>query len=465
MKIKNLLILTAAFLAVIFVACDDDLSKLGNSIQPGDDDILAGGDTVTITASTYSFKDSVYARTIYGVLGEYEDPIFGRIKSDYLCEFRCPEDNELFHPNTFEIDSTSLFVGYSSFTGDTISPIGVTTYEVTESLKANFFTNVDPAKYCDMTKVLGQNIFTIQDCPVDSATSASWGVRVRQIRTKLNNELGERIFNKWKLNDGTFDSTDNFNKFFKGMYITNTFGSGSLINVDYTQLRIYFKYKIRNVANTEDSIVSGGISIGVTPEVIQMNHVENDIPPGLLADTEKSYMKTPAGLYTELTIPLEQIVKKANDKYGKGYTINAANFKMKGFTEEEEDLKTNKPARLLLINKDSLKNFFRDRKYDSNNATYAVISRDATSNSYNFGNLAAIINYYADHYKNETTIPNLHYLLIPVDVTQEQRYYNGQYVYVITDVFNYMSPTTAILRTDKDNMKMPLIFSKYNGRN
>ncbi|MDU1890040.1 MAG: DUF4270 domain-containing protein [Dysgonomonas sp.] len=464
MKIKNLLILAAAFIALIFVACDDDLSEIGNSIQPGGDGIYAVGDTIPITASTYSFEDSVYARTIFGLLGEYDDPTFGKIKSDYLCEFRCPDDT-IFEKNTFAIDSMFLAVYYSSFSGDTTSLIGLSSYEVVNSLKANFFTNVDPSKYYDPNKMLGQSVFTIQSSPLDSSLTASTGTRIRVVKTKLNDELSNRFFKQLEQNYDTFLSTDKFNEFFKGMYITTTFGSGSLVEVDYTELRIHYRSTVRNVANTEDSIVKRTVAMDVTPEVIQMNHVENKFPSGIVGPSpEKAYLRAPAGVYTELQIPLKKILEKAKEKYGENYTINAANLKIKGHTEAEEGFTASKPSRVLLINRDSLPNFFKDRKYKSGEKTYTVITRDATTNTYNFSNLATIINHYADHYKDAATIPDLYYLMIPIEYTQEQQYVNGQYVWVMTDIYNFMKPVSAILRTDEPNMQMPLVYSSYSSR-
>ena len=454
MKIKTLLSLAIAFFAIVFIACDDDLNSVGNSIQPDGDGIFVGADTVIIKAETISFKDSVYAHTVYGLLGEYVDPIFGKIKSDYLSEFYCPTDAEstLFKDNVKSIDSVFLDTEFTYFTGDSISPMGLSVYEVTSPLKAFFFTSIDPTKYCDMKKVLGQSIFSIQDVP-DTVISKT---RIRTIKTKLDIALGERFYKKWKDTNGeAFKNSDELKKFFKGVYVTTTFGSGSLINVDYTELNIKYTYNIRNKANTADSAAVGIFRLPVTPEVIQMNHVKNDIPSNLFLDKDtKTYMTTPAGLYTQISIPLDQIRKKA----GTGRVINAANFKIKGFTEEEEKSNLLRPTSLLLINKDSLKNFFFEKKLQDNRTSF-IISRNAKTNSYDFGNIASIINHYADHYKNMETLPDLNYVIIPVMTTT---FKNSNNVTVISDIYNQMFPTSAILRSDPKNMKMSIIFTQYN---
>ncbi|MBK5719495.1 DUF4270 domain-containing protein [Dysgonomonas sp. Marseille-P4677] len=454
MKIKTLLSLFIAFFAIIFVACEDNLGQLGESIQPEKDDINAKGDTIDLRAATYSFEDSVYARTEYGLLGEYIDPIFGKVKSDYMTELFCPEDIEFKNPNNKKVTIDSVFLNteFTYFTGDTVAPMGLSVYEVTKPLKAFFFTSVDPAKYTDnMSKLLGQNIFSIQDLPnvVES------GYRIRTINTQLDLSLGERFYNEWLESKDTFKNSDAMSEFFKGIYVTTTFGSGTLIRTDQTSFNIYYTYQIRNVANTADSAAVGIFHLPVTPEVIQMNHVKNTLPTDMLGESDvRTYMKTPAGVYTEFTIPLDDIMKTV----GKDRVINAANFKVKGFTEEEEKSGLIRPSYVLVINKDSLENYFYDKRYSSSNKTSFVISRNTSSNTYDLGNLASVINYYADYYKSkgQTELPDLKYLMIPVDATPSTTTSGA-----ITDIYNQMYPTSAILRTDPPNMKMTIISSKY----
>jgi hypothetical protein len=459
MKFKALSFLAIALSAIMFMACNDDIDSIGSSIQPDGDGIFVGTDTLTVTAETVSFKDSVYARTIYSMLGEYIDPVFGKVKSDYMCEFFMMDTIKAFQENVVSIDSVFMETGFSTFTGDSISPMGVAVYEVTSPLKPFFFTSVDPKNYCDMNTLLGQSIFSIQNLP-DTAFSSSY--RTKRILTKVGVERGQKIYNEWQNNRETFKNPDNFKEFFKGVYITSTFGSGSMINVDYNEFNIYYTYNVRNTANTADSAVAGLFSLPVTPEVIQMNSIKNTLPEDLFTSNKtKTYMKTPAGVYTKLTLPLNDIVNKA----GKGRTLNSANLKIKGFTEEEEKLNITRPTYVLLLNKDSLENFFyKSKKPD--NITSFVITRTTTAssttpiNTYDLGNIATVINHYADYYKDRETLPDLEYLMIPVTVKTTTSSSTG--TTSIAYVYNIMSQTSAILRTDPDNMKFSIIYSKYN---
>lgn len=453
MKIKTLLTLAIALFAILFVACDDDLSQVGSSIQPEGDKILVGTDTIVLKAKTVSFKDSIYARTSYGLLGEYIDPVFGKIKSDYLCEFYCPEDMK-FEDRIISIDSIILNTEFIYFTGDSVAPMGLSVYGVKESLKPFFFTSTDPTKYIgDKPKLYGQQAFSVQDLPDSTQSSITY----KYIPTKLDINIATDFYKEWQKNPETFKNSDSFKNFFKGVYVTTTFGSGTLINTNFTQLIIHYKNFVKKADNSADSIVFSKLKFPVTGEVIQMNHVRNEIPEELFTQNDKkTYMKTPAGVYTSITIPLKEIIEKGNKDFGKDHTINAANFKIKGFSEEEVNSELSRPASVLFINKDSLTNFFYNKKMPDNKTSF-VVTR-STTNSYDFGNIATIVNHYAEHYKDKAEIPDLEYLIIPVSTT----YTTISSQSVLTEIYNLMYPTSTIFRTDPDNMKMSIIYSRYN---
>ena len=108
---------------------------------------------------------------------------------------------------------------------------------------------------------------------------------------------------------------------------------------------------------------------------------------------------------------------------------------------------------LLLVPKDEMKEFFEERKVPDNiTSFYAKL--DQTTYTYDFGNLAAMINHYKE--KNDGKVTDLNYLLVPIDV--KTSYINNQAQ--ITAIFNQMTPTATTLLKSKSKMKMDLVFSK-----
>ena len=105
---------------------------------------------------------------------------------------------------------------------------------------------------------------------------------------------------------------------------------------------------------------------------------------------------------------------------------------------------------MLLVNKEDLKEFFEQRKVPDNiTSFYGQFNK--TTYTYDFGNLAAMINHYK--LKNEGVIKDLEYVLVPIDV-------NINSEAQITGIYNQMTPTATTLLKSADKMKMEMVFSK-----
>lgn len=458
MKLKALLSTLFVMSSIAFVACDDDLNTVGDSIQPGGDEASLIADSVTITAETVSFEDKVYARTAYGTLGQYNDKILGAVKSDFLCEFYVSPEFT-FKDRLASIDSVSVSVLFngtkSGYIGDSTAVMGISAYKVVNDLTKAYYTNVDPAQYCDFSQpAIASTAYSVKGIPIVSS--------VRAIMLKLDTvDMGRRIYNEWLADKTIFNTPSDFKRVVKGLYIANTYGSGSLINVEQTYLNIYYSYIGRNTADTADSIRTSGISFPVTPDVIQLNKVENS-KAGIdkLTDpaiTDKAYVKTPAGVYTKINIPIGQIAKKRDEGYK---LLNSASFTLKGYTEIEQDMGLSSPTLLLCVPQDSLANYFEKNKTPSVDPTSMIIQRTASSNSYSFGNMASYIDYYITKMtENGATIAadaQLTYCIIPVEAQTSSS--SSSY----TCIYHTMKPTGAVFRTDEKNMKMSIIQSKFN---
>lgn len=467
MKSKTLLsAFIAIFIATIFIACDDDLNSVGDSIQPDGDNVEMGTDSFNITARTIAL-DRIYAKTASGLLGNYNDPLLGAIKSDYLFEFYCPDsltskDNPFW--KAFAIDSVKLniVIQHRAYTGDSTATMGVAAYEVNNYLDKNYYSDIKPSDYCDLSKPLLKSAYTVSSSPiVDSTRSFSFNMDTTY--------MGHRFLNEFR-RDGskTFTSSNNLREFIKGVYLTTNFGSGNILNVSYTYMLIYYKYKGLATDGVTDSIRTNGFRLTTAPDVIQMNRIVNTYPSSLLTaeGTGKTYIKAPAGLYTEIEIPIGKIMARRKEK---GYTIlNSASLSIKGNSEEESKMGLSKPSYILLVNKDSIDTFFGGKGSGKlNYTTNTIIQRTSSTNTYNLGNLGSLIDHYIrqkeDNNESFSESDVLKYSLIPVTVvaTTTSLTSSGTYTTIPSTVAHQMSPTGAILRTDAENMVMALIQSKF----
>lgn len=446
MKIKSLLLLFSISASQIFTSCNDNLNEIGETIQPPNDTIAIKADTVTINAKTVSMSDSIYARTTQGVLGKYDDDMFGSIKSDYICQFFFP-DNLKFKDNFKQIDSARLVIDFNGYTGNVDIPMGLSIYEVTKTLPENFYTNIDPLNYTDLKTVLAKEAYTIAGSKKYSNSN------LRSIVANLGPDFGKRIYNAWK--NGTIKDNDSFNKFFKGMYITTDFGNSSLIKVASTSIDIFYKHQYKDTLGVMRD-TTAALTLSVTPEVLQLNHIKNSNPDELfVGGTGATYLKTPAGVYTEVVLPIAQIT--ANMEKKNMSLVNSALFSVKGYTEKESNpsAKENisRPDRLLLIEKDSVDSFFRHRRLTDGTTSVLSDRRSVTTNTYNFKNIAGLIRSY-----KKKKIDNPVFIIIPVATEYIPI---SQSTQKLIGIYNYMQPSTAILRSDPQNMKLELVYSKF----
>ena len=71
-----------------------------------------------------------------------------------------------------------------------------------------------------------------------------------------------------------FNDQNTFNQFFPGIYVTNTYGTGNILNIESTQMNIYYKHTVKRLCD-QDSIVQAWETFSATSEVIQLNRFKN----------------------------------------------------------------------------------------------------------------------------------------------------------------------------------------------
>jgi len=450
------------FVALLALSCNDTLDQVGFTVQPGKDRLKVGVDTLFMQARTIQV-DSMFAKTKYPVLGEYIDPVFGSIKSDYIGEFYFPEGSGFKTGAT--IDSVRVVVSYSTMMGDSLAPMELSVYEVTKSLQGvNNYTHHDPANYADMSAPLGKEVFTGKNRTYRTETYtsgySSQEYKVYDINVKLPYQLGEKFLNEYKKpGHGQMVNADTFRKFFPGLYFTTTFGNSTMLNVSFTSFYVHYHYLDPKGSSTkQDTIRTDAMRLYITPEVTQLNHIKNDNGQLLEPNASHTYVKSPAGVNTEIIFPLSELNNKL-----KSQALNLAKFTIYAMPDAIENpmVKLSPPDYLLLVNKDSLAGFFEKKKLPDNITSFLSAKFDASTYSYNFNNISTMINHYNEELNGAPF--DLTYYLIPVDatiVTSQQSYYSSG-SQSPTDVFNQLWPTAAMLDKREGNLKLELIFSNF----
>lgn len=482
---KKLTVVFSLFAGLILGSCDDNLTKVGTTIQPPGDLITVYTDTFQMTASTIRL-DSVFAKTSDCLLGEMYDPVYGNIKADLLCQFYCEEGFEFAKtPYEGKVDSVELIIfhpytssgGLNAY-GDTITSMQVTVYPIDRPLVRNFYTNDDPEKYCDMKNPLGAATYTAYDLSVpdsvrEATDSNGNSTYTPFIRVRLSAELGQKFYDETVNNPSTFASQSAFNEFFPGIYITNTYGSGNLIKTkgENIAMRMFYNYAEQDTAG-QDSLVLAAQWFYVSKDVVQINRFENDNIDQLLVDNPThTYVKSPAGVCTKLVLPTTEIAKEIdiNDRYINGFTLD-----LKYLPEDEWDYAYAPPSHLLLLPEDSVATFFEKGSVENNSTSfvsfmyYVSSSTSYTSSAatyfgynsdtrtYSFGNISTLLKAHIESSPDK----NLNLLVIPVTRTVPSS--SSSSYYYTTAISHSFSLSGVKIRTEDDYMKVVVLSSKFD---
>jgi len=470
---KAKMIFVCLFLGIIYTACDDTVGRVGLSTRPEEDKISVSDETVFINARTIAI-DSVYAKTPNGLLGEFYDPLYGSIKSSYICQYY-PSVGFANLDSIVDnrIDSVRLNIYYSTYIGDSLAPMEVTVYPVIKALDKNYYTNANPDDYCDMNRPMAKYAYTARNMNIsDSLLKLS--NYYRYISIPMPVKLGQDYLNKVRNNE--LNTIDDFLDFFPGTYIKTTFGTGSVLPVDVTEIVMYYNRRATlKSADGGDStgIVVSGASFTVTKEIVQLNKFENNNPAFLTQDDlTKTYIKSPAGVCTELTIPIREIVQGIGKKQ-----FSSVSLSLQAYPQDDRpyplqfpgtssslvpslsNSSTGYSAKMLLIEPDSVINFFEMKKVADGKTSFTTIF-NASTYTYDFNNISNVV----QNAINKAPDKDLKLWLIPVLTTWVQQTgaygsYGGNIDYMTS---YYLYPSGVTLKKGDGNMKVRVIATSLN---
>lgn len=424
MKIKYLYALLAA---ILFYSCDDSTTGIGDSTISTGDKINSGVATYNVNTSTI-LADSVYARTNTAYLGKYTDPQYGEFSADFIAQFNCT-DKFTFPETLQEITGIQLKLYYTSFFGDSLNAmrlqVDTLNKVIPETELKTFYTSVNPLQYYDVnTKPLAKKAFAARGASVNDTTyiyTDMYGDETSRLTNywqeiKLPLSLGQQMYNKYVENPDNYKDAESFIKnVLKGIYVHCTHGDGTILYIDDIFLNLNFKYLIESSSGKVDSLTNGSIVFAATKEVIQANRFQNsDRLKELTEDTKCTYLKTPAGLFTEVTLPIEEI-----SEIHQRDTLNAAAITFTRYNEKNDSpYSMGVPKYLLMVRKCDMYSFFENNETYDNKTSFLAeyVSSGESGNTYSFTNIAPLISYcMAEKESGKYTDDWNKVVLIPVD--------------------------------------------------
>lgn len=380
---KSIVYILAAL--VCLIACDDTTGKLGNSITPEADSIAIK--TKSYFATTRSVAiDSVLGKTSKVYLGRFTDPQTGSlIEADFIAQFNCVEGGDVFPPaDSIQGDSairTELRLFFTTFFGDSTNTMGAEVYELYKTLSEDekYYTNIDPTRFYDpsnaplVSKIYTAIDYTLEDSELDDSEHYA------NVSIPLPNSIGNDMIKLYRSNPEFFANATSFiENICPGYYVKSTYGDGTILYIDQVALNVYFREQ------RTDSIYATQF-IG-SEEVLQTNRFETkkETLAPLVDDTTCTYLKTPAGIFTEVTLPIE-------DMMAEGDSINSARIIFTRYNDTGSYWhKFGIPQTLLMVRKSEMGNFFDKNKLTDNITSYYT-TYNSTFNRYEYSNIARLI--------------------------------------------------------------------------
>ncbi len=491
MKFHNVIMGAAISIALFFSACDDSTSTLGIEVMPEGDFTESRQSNFLITNISSVRVDSILARSTTAYLGQFTDPYTGTtIRSDFLSQFYCPENFEFrdfeymykedengnpvdpgSEEGTPKAKAVELLLYFTDFFGDSIGLNKLQIYELSkESDKILdpaelYYTNLDAENYIASSTPLAEHSYTVIDQINGDSLYEANGVRLIDIMLPV--DLGHQIIQSYYENPDYFANSSKFiQNVFAGIYVNNVQSAGTIVDIDYIYLNVYFDYyEERTTTGEQDSLVSYYAQFIATPEVIQQNRFQNDGIDEFLAasDDDVSYIQTPAGVFTTLELPIDEI--KADIDSESGEVINAAMLTLKRVnTLNGYPFRMSTPDELLMVREADMVNFFETQQVPNDSTSFTSYFSD---NEYSFSNITALINYLRnmdDEEKQEEADNGYTWnkvILIPVtEVTQTSSSSTSSVVRMLHDL------SINFVKLKAEDVELRVVYSRYkDGQN
>ena len=473
--------LTIAFL---LTGCDEDTGSLG--VVPQNDAIATSTETFGILSSDM-LNNVVPANSTTCYLGKVIDPEIDKaVTATFAAQFHTFEDytfpdkaNIVADDNGFLCDSIEVRLFLKSTFGDKNNPMKVEVWPLSSNEdklieeSMSLYTNTDLWKHVDESEgPVATKVFTATDYIMSDEQRADKNY-ADNVRIVLPRQYGENIMETYYSDPSAFrDSYSFIRKVCAGFLFRTVGGTGTMLNLEVCTMNLYFKFKSEAYP---DSTLSANCRFAATPEVIQSTQFESSNLAGLIGNEQYTMLKTPAGICTELVLPIDEIYDgHEND------SIARASFTLTRINNQDEDALNDDyalgiPQNLLLVRKQNLTSFFEEHQVSDNLQSFTTYFQDIY-NCYTFGNIGRLISYCYNEKKTgmkaedkseadwEAAHPDWnHVVLVPVTIaTASDSYGNSVQVSVTHDLS--LCSTKIVRGTEANPIKMQVIYSRFVGK-
>lgn len=468
----------ALLVALALSSCDDTTDSIGTFITGQSDQLQVSAQSFNLLPGESVKADSILSRSTKAYLGCMIDSETGsRVTADFVTQFNLLENYQFPAKEKIEsrmdgeivADSCEIQLFCDQLAGDSLATMKMMVYEMSSPIEegVNYYSNYDP--FAD-GKVRSDGIKVGQIYAMANKTDNGGK---RKVTVKLNqpytdksgvtyNNYGTYILRTYYNHPEYFKNSYSFiHRVVPGFMVQHVGGVGSMAQIGSTLLNVSFKYK------ENDSIINGNLSFAGTEEVLQTTRIQNDREAiqHMLSDNSCTYINSPAGIFTRLTLPVDEIYLNHETD-----SINSAKLILPRINHQSQNSNNwNIPQVLLMVSSDSLSSFFERGKIADAKYTYlapyaATNSVNADANTYTFNNISSLIAFLhrkkTDGLRQDPAWVEKHpdwnkVTLVPVTANYKTSSGTNKLYQVVHDM------TLSTTRLMRDNLQIHLIYSKF----
>lgn len=430
--------------AGLLTACDDGTNTLGSTLVVDSIDVemyeAPAPEGISVANPT------IQSRSVVQLLGLLEAEGYGKLQSDIVTQFTPASVIDLTKFQAGSLDSVMLCMEMYSkdMIGDSIVPMGVEVHRLTKLLPSPIYSDFNPEGYYD-PEIYASAIYAPSAIGLNSDSLMNQSIRT--VKVALPTAFGDAVLTKYAEDKSMFYNPTAFSEWFKGFYIKNSWGSGRVIRVSRTSIRIY---------QGSNSFML----MAVTPEVVNNSDMSLTVSKELtsLADAGETVIVAPVGYDVEMTFPADNLLDYYRSHSGNLAVVNSLTLSIPA-TAIPNDFGIEPPTNLLMVRASEKDNFFlRNEIPDgvwSFNAVY-----NTTKRTYDFSGMKAYFDTLLA--KEEIAADDYTFILTPVNLSTEANSYTG--ANYVTGVSPYVGEP-KMTRLDLKNAEITLTFSKQSINN
>ncbi len=409
---KELKYMAGVVLTAIAISCDEDTVTIGESLNKD------GADKMTLTSS--SFEATSQTILADSVLTNPNDWYFGRIQdpqtqtivtSEFTTQFNILENIQISTENYFvskdngraAADSCDIVI-YTKSPFSSLDLLAAMQMRVREldtfiDPSKRYYSNFNPESYLrkDENAIDLYHTFTYTNL-TDSETDRAKTTYLNNIHLALNDPYTAKDGVTYK-NYGTYILRQLMQYKEKNNRYPNSYvfardicpgfafeivdGQGFHAAITDVGLRIYYTVN-------RDSTYKASVVLAGTKEVVQTMKITNDktAMKQLAEETGHTYLKTPAGLFTQVSLPISDIWNEhSTDSL---LSTKIVFQRLNNETANERSLGV--PQMVMMVMKDSLNTFFEKKMLPDSKTSYHT-NLTASNNTYTFSNISNLVTY------------------------------------------------------------------------